>query len=554
MRKKLSYFAFAASLIGALLWYAAMHKTEIVLLYVKHVVRTEAAPNQEVNWQPGPGPVAGLDRRKKPNIILIVADDLGFNDITLQGGGIANGSVPTPHINSIALDGVNFQTGYAGNATCAPSRAALMTGRYPTRFGYEFTPTPVQFMKMIGDYRVAGNLRHPIYRAEREADLIDYEEQGLPTSEITLGRLLKQDGYRTLQVGKWHLGEHPKYRPNAHGFDEALSFQHAASMYLPENDPKVVNAKQSFDPVDRFLYAAHPWGVRFNNSEVFKPKAYATDYLTDEAIKAVTANKNRAFFLYLGYNAPHTPLQATKEDYDALPHIQDHTTRVYAAMVRSLDRNIGRLLQSLKDQGLEDDTLVIFTSDNGGAHYVGIEGLNSPYRGWKLTFFEGGIRVPFFMRWPARLPKGSILKDPVSHNDIFATAAAAAGAKLPSDRIIDSVNLLPFVDKTATGRPHDALFWRTGDYLAVREGDWKLQVSASPKKDWLYNLAADPLEKNNLASQEPQRVSALREKIKAWNSAQVKPLWPSMADSPIPIDKTLKQAQAAEDEYVDYGN
>jgi len=207
-----------------------------------------------------------------------------------------------------------------------------------------------------------------------------------------------------------------------------------------------------------------------------------TDYLTDEAVKVVAANKNRPFFMYLAYNAPHTPLQATREDYDALSFIPDHTMRVYAAMIRSLDRNIGRVLQSLKDQGVDDNTLVIFTSDNGGAHYIGVDGINSPYRGWKATFFEGGIHVPFFMRWPAGIPQGTKLSAPVSHFDIFATAAGAAGQKLPSDRIIDGVNLLPFIQGKATGRPHDTLFWRTDTYRVVRSGDWKLQVTERPKK------------------------------------------------------------------------
>jgi arylsulfatase A-like enzyme len=279
-----------------------------------------------------------------------------------------------------------------------------------------------------------------------------------------------------------------------------------------------------------------------------------TDYLTDEAVKVVAANRNRPFFMYLAYNAPHTPLQATREDYDALSFIPDHTMRVYAAMIRSLDRNIGRVLQSLKDQGLDENTLVIFTSDNGGAHYVGIEGLNSPYRGWKATFFEGGIHVPFFMRWPGTIAQGATATAPVSHFDIFATAAAAAGQKAPADRIIDGVNLLPFIKGEAPGRPHDLLFWRTDTYLTVRAGDWKLQVSEAPKKDWLFNLAADPTERVNLASQEPERVAALKAQLLAWNQTQRKPLWPSLGAGPIAIDHSMKQPTTASDEYVYYPN
>jgi arylsulfatase A-like enzyme len=325
-------------------------------------------------------------------------------------------------------------------------------------------------------------------------------------------------------------------------------------MYLPENDPNVVNAKQDYDMIDRFQWAAHSWGIRFNDGKVFKPKNYVTDYLTDEAIKAIAANKNQPFFMYLAYTAPHTPLQATREDYAALPQIKDHTERVYAAMIRSLDRNVGRVLQTLKEQGLDDDTLIIFTSDNGGAHYIGVEGLNRPFRGWKGTFFEGGIRVPLFMRWPTRLPKGATLSEPVSHMDIFATTANAVGAKVPTDRIVDGVDLLPFIEKKASGRPHETLFWRTDSYRVVRHFDWKLQVTEIPKKDWLYDLGADPTEQNNLAPTDPQRVKTLTSKIVDFNKTQVKPLWPSLAEGPIPIDKMMKDRQSPDDEFIYYAN
>lgn len=533
-------------------------KIEAMLLLVKLLLRKDFAPGPELVWQSGPAQAGARDFKKQPNVILIVADDLGYNDITLNGGGIANGAVPTPHINRIAQEGVNFRTSYSGNATCAPSRAAMMTGRYPTRFGFEFTPTPKQFMQVIGMQKVPGSQLGPIYHPEREADLIPYENMGLPTTEITLAKLMKSVDYHTVHIGKWHLGDAPQFRSYAHGFDEALSFMHGASMYLDEKDPQVVNAKQDFDLIDRFLWASHSFGIRFNGGEIFKPKSYVTDYLTDEALKAIAANKHRPFFMYLAYNAPHTPLQATREDYDALPQIKDHTTRVYAAMIRSLDRNIGRVLQSLKDQGLDENTLVIFTSDNGGAHYVGIDHLNDPYRGWKATFFEGGIRVPLFMRWPARLRQGQTLDEPVSHFDIFSTTAAAVGAALPADRALDGVNLLPFADRQASGRPHETLFWRTDSYRVVREHDWKLQVTENPKKHWLYNLATDPLEKNNLAAKEPERVKALAGKIVDFNKTQVKPLWPSLAEAPIAIDKNLREVlenpSADRGEYIYYAN
>ena len=542
----------AVLIVAGATLYATIGKSGLLLLYVKYALHQEYGPTQPTVWQAGPDS-APSDKRP-PNVILIVADDLGFNDITHYGGGIADGKVPTPNIDSIASQGADCRNGYSGNATCAPSRAAMMTGRYATRFGFEFTPTPKQFMKVITNENGRGLLPPGIYHADREADLIPYEDMGLPTSEISIAKLMQGAGYHTVHIGKWHLGDSPKFRAYAHGFNESLSLQHGASMFLPEKSPDVVNAKQDFDPIDKFLWASAPWGVRFNAGEPFSPPKYMTDYLTDEAVKVVAANKNRPFFMYLAYNAPHTPLQATREDYDALSFIPDHTMRVYAAMIRSLDRNIGRVLQSLKDQGVDDNTLVIFTSDNGGAHYIGVDGINSPYRGWKATFFEGGIHVPFFMRWPAGIPKGTKLSAPVSHFDIFATAAGAAGQKLPSDRIIDGVNLLPFIQGKATGRPHDTLFWRTDTYRVVRSGDWKLQVTERPKKDWLYNLAVDPTEQHNLADAEPARLAIMKAQLAQWDAAQKKPMWPSLGEGPIAIDTHLRQPYKQGADYIYYAN
>ena len=553
MIKRIVWGLIIVLLLGTLGLVAIGGREGALLLLVKYGLRKDYAPFREIRWQQGPTNPRTADR-KQPNIIVILADDLGFNDITYYGGGLAGGTVPTPNIDALAREGVNFTAGYAGNATCAPSRAAMMTGRYPTRFGFEFTPVPAQFAKVLGSHRAPGDSRSILYHPERERDLIEYEDQGLPTSEISIAKLLKGAGYHTLHLGKWHLGDSPQFRSYAHGFDETLSLMHGASMFLPENDPNVVNSKQDFDPIDRFLWAAHAWGVRFNDGEVFQPRNYLTDYLTDEAINSIAANKNRPFFMYLAYNAPHTPLQATRADYDALAHIPDHTTRVYAAMVRSLDRNIGRVMKSLKDQGIDDNTLVFFTSDNGGAGYIGVDGLNRPYRGWKATFFDGGTHVPYFMRWPTALPRGTTYTNPVSHFDIFSTAAAAAGAQTPTDRVIDGINLLPFVRGETTGQPHERLFWRSGDYRAVRAGDWKLQVTQLPKQDWLYNLSKDPSEKNNLAASEPAKVAELRTMIEDFNKQQVKPLWPALIEGPIAVDKTLKQPQAADDVHIYWSN
>ena len=558
IRKYIWALLFVAVLGGAG-YVAAGGQAGLMLLTVKYVLRKHYGPPQSIAWQSDASIASqassgAASPRRPPNVILIVADDLGFNDITHNGGGIAGGRVPTPNIDSISSQGVDFANGYSANATCAPSRASLMTGRYATRFGFEFTPTPKQFMKLVAGIPDPQQPHPAIYHAERENALIPYENMGLPTSEITMARLLKQGGYHTVHLGKWHLGDNPQFRSYNHGFDESLSLLHGASMYLPTKDPQVVNSVQDFDPIDKFLWASEPWGIRFNDREPFQPPKYMTDYLTDEAVKVVEANKNRPFLMYLAYNAPHTPLQATREDYDALSFIPDHTTRVYGAMIRSLDRNIGRVLQSLKDQGVDGNTLVIFTSDNGGAHYIGVDGINAPYRGWKATFFEGGIHVPFFMRWPGVIPGGAKVDTAVNHFDIFATAAAAAGLEVPKDRPIDGVNLLPFAAGKSRGDAHDSLFWRTDAYRVMRTKDWKLQVTERPKKDWLYHLSIDPTERNNLADKEPAQVAKMKAQLAIWEKQQVKPLWPSLGEGAIAIDRTLKTPPVPNEDYIYYAN
>ena len=278
--------------------------------------------------------------------------------------------------------------------------------------------------------------------------------------------------------------------PEDQGFDESLLM--TSGLYLPEDSPDVVNAKQDFDPIDRFLWAALNFTSSYNGGDSFKPARYLTDYYTDEAVKVIEANRDRPFFLYLAHWAPHTPLQAARGDYEALSHIELHRERVYAAMIRSLDRGVGRVLDALREQGLEENTLVVFTSDNGGASYIGLPDINKPYRGWKSTFFEGGIRVPYFAKWPARIAPGTIVDDAVHHFDIFATAAAAAGAPLPKDRKVDGVDLLPFVRGEAAGVPHRELFWRSGASRSALVDGWKLNVSDPPGRRWLLSSGPTP--------------------------------------------------------------
>lgn len=500
-------------------------------------LRNPVAVNHPVAWAQGPAAAPAGER--PPNVILIVADDLGINDISLNGGGVAGGAVPTPNIDAIARQGVDFTTGYAGNATCSPSRAAMMTGRYPTRFGFEFTSIPGSFASTVGHADTRSP--HPvIYHEERNHDLIPYEQMGVPTSEITIAQALQARGYHTVHLGKWHLGESDAMAPHARGFDESLGFRAGGSKFMHQDDPGVVNAKLPWDPIDGFLWPNTPYAVRFNDGQRFEPKGHMTDYLTDNAIEAIHANRNRPFFMYLAYNAPHTPLQALKADYDALSQIRDHTQRVYGAMIRQLDRRIGDVLAKLRAEGIDDNTLVIFTSDNGGAWYTGIPDLNRPYRGWKATFFEGGIRVPLFMRWPGRIAGGTRSAVPASHLDMFATIAAVTGARVPSDRVMDSVDILggivPGLAAQQRGAP---LFWRSGDYRAVRVGDWKLQVGRGSQSAWLFNLATDPTEQHDLSRAEPARVAQLRALIEAQNHGLPEPLWPGLVEAPVRIDVPL---------------
>lgn len=515
-------------------------------------IRNPIAPNHSVAWEVNSRYIGPPPDKRPPNIVLILADDLGYNDVTLNGGGVADGAVPTPNINSIAHDGVVFPNGYAGNATCAPSRAAIMTGRFATRFGFEFTPAPLQFEKLIATFHEGP--QKVIYHTELEDLEPPFQQMAVPTREIMIAQLLKTRAYHTMFLGKWHLGETDTSRPEARGFDEALGFLSGASLYGRIGDPNIEESRQDFDPIDKFLWANLPFAVTNNRSHRFYPSEYMTDYLGDQAVAAIHANANRPFFMYLAFNAPHVPLQALKSDFDALPQIKDHRLRVYGAMVRALDRNVGHVLAALKAEGLDNNTLVIFTSDNGGANYIGLPNINRPYRGFKATFFEGGIHVPFMMKWPAKIKPGSSYSMPVAHTDIFATAAAAAGAALPKDRVMDGVDLTSFVTGSAQGAPHHTLYWRSGLYKTVWDEGWKLQFDGRRNKVWLFDLRSDPTEHNNLAANEPDKVKSMMAVLNGIDRQQVKPLWPSLLEGPIYIDKPLSYGIKPNDEFVYWAN
>jgi uncharacterized sulfatase len=541
---------------GALAWFK---RVDLMLALVKFRSEREfvVAPNRKIEWAQGPQRAQAAADGRPPNIILILADDLGYNDISTFGGGVAGGRVQTPHIDQLAAGGAVFEQSYAGNATCAPSRAMIMTGRYPTRTGFEFTPTPSGMGPMVG--LVANSLDNGLppgrFNEAGASQALPYDQQGLPGSEVTIAEVLRDRGYHTVHIGKWHLGRGEGFAPNDQGFDESLLM--ASGLYLPEDDPDVVNAKLDFDPIDQFLWARMDYAASFNNpgNERFEPGGYLTDYWTDEAVQVIRANRNRPFFLYLAHWGVHTPLQATREDYEAVGDIQPHRLRVYAAMIRALDRSVGRIMAALEEEGLADNTLVIFSSDNGGPGYIGLSDINTPFRGWKLTNFEGGLRVPTFMSWPSRIAPGTRIETPVAHIDLMPTMTAAARAESPPGVDIDGRDLLPL----ATGEGADTwsrqtLFWQSGYYRAVRHGDWKLQVSENPRKAWLYDLAADPTEQNNLAGTRTDKLNELKALLDSHQASARKPLYPFVAEMPVAIDKTLAEYFESGDEYIYWPN
>jgi arylsulfatase A-like enzyme len=534
----------AAAATAWLLW-------PVQIMVMGYRLTHHVAPNHPVVWAQGPAnPSSG---QHPPNIVLIVADDLGINDVTAEGPGtgVAGGLVPTPNIDAIAHEGADFTVAYTGNATCSPSRAALMTGRYPSRFGFEFTAVPDQLAKYVPRYSPQNRPYKTIYHADRQGQAPAMADMGMPASEVTIAEVLKAKGYHTVHLGKWHLGEAKGMRPEDQGFEESLGFMPGASKYEP--DTASVDAKLPGDPLDRFLWLALSDGVQFNGSPPFHAGEYMTDYLSDQATSVIRANRNRPFFLYLAYNAPHTPYQATKADYDALGAIKDRRLRVYGAIVRALDRGVGKVLAALKAQGLDDNTIVIFTNDNGGAWYAGLNDINKPYRGWKGTFFEGGIRTPFFVRWPARIAPGERISEAAQFIDVLPTLAAAAGAPLPKGRVIDGINLLPFAISHAAPVKR-TLFWRSGSYEAVRDGDLKLQVSQHPPRTWLFDLKADPTEHNNIAASRPDIVRQLRAELAAHDSQMAKPLWPALLEEPIRIDVPADAPWRAGQEFVYWPN
>ena len=528
MKLKLFFIVVFFSVLS--LW---IFKREIglTLLPIAININNPIAENQEIDW-----PIAESDLKGgKPNIILILADDLGFNDVSYYNGGAADGSLLTPHIDSLAKEGVAFLNGYAASPVCSPSRAAIMTGRYSSRYGFEFTPYPAQAARIMNLLRQDGELG-TINLEGVQWDEVGLTVGGLPNEEITIAEMLKENGYYTAHIGKWHLGGFTDgMMPNDQGFDDSLMLN--SSLYFPKNHPDIVNAKID-SSVEDMVWASSQYAASFNGSKPFKPGGYLTDYYTDEAVKVIDNNKDRPFFLYLGHFAPHNPLQSLKKDYEKHSHMENHTLQVYAGMIEALDRSIGKIISALEKNGLTENTLIIFTSDNGGAGYIGLDNINKPYRGWKLTHFEGGMHIPFFAKWPAKIKKGMKYDKRIHHTDIFSTILGAANIEHPKEITIDGVNLIPFLNDEKIGEPHETLYWKNVTYQAIIHDNWKLMRSKYPKeKEYLYNLGKDPYEQNNLAMSEPEIKSLLHEKLNTHIESMPEPSWPQSVFMPVVIDR-----------------
>jgi arylsulfatase A-like enzyme len=434
-----------------------------------------------------------LTNASQPNIVILMGDDLGISDVSLYG----NQEIPTPNIDAIASQGVKFTHGYVAAPVCSPSRAAIMTGRYQHRFGFEFNAGPLQ--------RAVSN-----------------PEMGMPLTEITLAQMLKKAGYATGMVGKWHLGMAEKFRPTQRGFDEYFGFLFGANSYV---NPQGAHVKIA-DPAGG--EAAHLW-PRMTNNPIYRgntpveEEGYLTEVFAREAVAFIERHKREPFFLYAPFNAPHLPLQVTQKYYARFPHIKEERRRVYAAMVSALDDAVGAITHKLRDAGVEKNTLVVFTSDNGCATYTGAC-TNEPLRYGKLTHFEGGFRVPFALQYPAKIKSGMTYNKPISALDLFPTAVALAGGEMPKDRLYDGVNLLPFLTDQNKQGPHEVLCWRNGENAGVRKGNWKLFRGGD--KYWLFDLSQDPGEKHNVAGQHPGIVNDLKNELQKWEAQMKAPLWP----------------------------
>ena len=447
----------------------------------------------------------------RPNVIFIVADDLGYGEAGCYGGK----EIPTPNIDRLAAGGVRFTNGYVTAPFCAASRAALMTGRWQTRFGFEFNP--------IGAKNAAPGI-------------------GLPVDERTIADRLRDAGYATALVGKWHLGGTAPFHPQRRGFDELFGFLHEGHFYVPQPWPGVTtwlrrktlpdgSQGRWISPDGRTVWSTHMGQNEheydtdnpiLRSSQPVDEKANLTDAFTREACDFIARHRVQPFFLYLAYNAVHSPMQGADRYMEKFAHIADIQRRIFAAMLAHLDDGVGRVLDQLHTSGIEENTLVVFLSDNGRPTKE-LTSSNAPLRGGKGELWEGGIRVPFIVSWKGRIAP-RMLDVPVVSMDATATALALAKiTPTKSAAALDGVNLLPLLTGESAAVPHADLFWRVGKKNALRHGDWKLIRDGGVWQ--LFNLTADIAETTDLAANEPARVAELAKQWEAWNAQQIDPLW-----------------------------
>ncbi|MEK6259001.1 MAG: sulfatase-like hydrolase/transferase [Planctomycetota bacterium] len=428
----------------------------------------------------GMGAANATERKDKPNIIVIITDDHGYADVGFQGCQ----DIPTPHLDALAKGGAQCTDGYVTCPVCAPSRAALLTGRYQQRFGFE--------------------------------DNAWSAKVGLSTNEKTIADFLKSAGYATMAIGKWHEGQLPQFRPLVRGFTDHYGFLGGGRSFLPKQlSQNVAFVPKDPDQVDLWR----------NENRVDDPE-YLTDAFGDEAVSYIGRHKDDPFFIYLAFNAPHVPLQVTEKYLERFPNIEGKQRRTYAAMVSAVDDAVGRISDKLRDEGLEEETLIFFFSDNGG-HPMANGARNTPLRGEKSTIYEGGIRVPFVVKWTGHIPAGKKYSQPVSSLDVTATALAVAGVERPVDKRLDGVNLVPYLRGEKSGAPHETLYWRFIDHAAIRHGKWKLTMPKN-EPEGLYDLSTDISESKDLTAVRPEIVTELHKLYAGW-STEMAPTRPEPA-------------------------
>ena len=419
--------------------------------------------------------------QKKPNVIVFLSDDVGYGEYGFQG----NMEIPTPHIDSIAKNGIRFTAGYVSGPYCSPTRAGLQTGRYQTRFGHEWNEGPAT---MGG------------------------RQFGLPVEKKTIADRMRALGYVTCAIGKWHLGRGPQFIATARGYDEFYGTVANTPYFSP---PNFIDTSRSLDV-----------------TPVKDDSFYTTDAYGQRAADWIGRSQDKPFFLYLPFNAQHAPLQSPQKYLDRFPHIGDEKRRTFAAMMSAMDDAVGRVLAKVREIGQEENTLIFFLSDNGGPTQQ-TTSQNGPLRGFKATTLEGGIRVPFCVQWKGKIPAGKTYDQPIIQLDILPTAVVAGGGSIDPQWKLDGVDLMPYLTGQNSGPPHAELYWRFGAQWAIRKGDWKLVASridgSEPK---LFNLKDDIGEAQDLMAQQAEKVKELQTDWNAWNGQQKPPLWlPAPAQS-----------------------